>query len=124
MTVTALDTKLVPKVLAMVAKYGKTVVFSQISMNVSRPSRGDHDHKRIRTYSHKVTPPQDVKSNFVDGETVKYGDALIYLPASGLLFTPASGMTVNIDAVKWTLQSVGAIYTGELIALYEIRIRK
>lgn len=122
--VTVLDTKLAPKVLAIIAKYGKTVSWSVTSGATHTPSTGAVTGGTTTAHTVKVTPPEPYESKYVDGDVVREGDSRIYIAASGLAFTPAENQRVTIDAAVWTVTRVNAIYSGDLVCLWEAGLRR
>lgn len=121
---TILDTKLIPKILAKVIKYGKTVDFVVPATKVHAPETGIVTETNPTTYSKKVTPPEPYIEGYAPPESIRVGDSKIYLPSSGLEFTPTRGYLVQFDSTKWRMENVNPIYTGEQIALYELQLRK
>ena len=121
---TAFDNKMIPEILALVAQYGKTVTITLDGTSLYDPETGYGTQGYPTEYDVKVTPPEQYERQFFEGETVKIGDARVWLPASGLEFTPVISMKVDFDNQTWTVQSVLPIYTGEQIALYGLQIRR
>lgn len=121
---TSLDTKLRPKVLAVIAQYGKAVSFAVDSGGTHSASTGTVSGTSTTTYSVTVTPPAPYASKFIDGDTIRDGDALIYLAAQDLAFTPAAGQRVTIDSAVWTVTRANAIYSGELVCAWEVGLRR
>ena len=120
---TVLDDKLVPLALSLVAKFGKLVVFKEVTKTYTAAT-GDVVESAIINHSVKVTPPEKFDDTLVNGEIIQVGDTKVSLPKSGLLFTPITGMQVTIDSVTWKIVTVSPIYTCEQIALYELQLRK
>jgi hypothetical protein len=119
---TDLDTKLIPKVLALVNNYGTTATFVELTTQTYDPTDGDVTEVGVN-HNHKVTPPQPVHQ-FREGDVVRIGDCEINLPASGLGFTPDEGMRVVIGSETWRIVRFDPIYTGDLVALYRIFLRR
>ncbi len=71
-----------------------------------------------------VTPPAPYASKFIDGDTIRAGDAQVFLAAQGLAFTPAPLQRVTIDGDVWTVVSANAIYSGDLVCAWEVGLRR
>jgi len=78
----------------------------------------------VTTYTVKIAPPELYDAQYANGDTIRIGDAKTIIAASGLPFTPVLGIGLTIDATNWTIVDVQALYSGELIAAYELRIRR
>lgn len=119
---TALDTKIIPKVFNLVAKYGKVVTFNSRSGYTYDETEGTAT-STITSYSKKVTPPDKYDVRYVDGDLIRVGDSRIFLPAQGLEFTPARGESVIVDSESWTIIKANPIYSGDLVCLWELQLR-
>jgi len=122
-TPTDLDTDLIPEILSIVTEFGRTVIFTVYGSEAYNTATGAVTKSGASTYSKKVTPPEGYEEKLVDNTVIKRGDKRIYLPASGLEFTPTKMMEVKIGDVNWRIQDVKPIYTGEQVGLYELQIR-
>ena len=122
--VTALDTKLRPKTVELIEKYGKSVTWTVTSGGTYVPATGSTSGATSTPYTVKVTPPEPYTSKFIDGDTIRVGDALIYLAAQDLAFTPAENQHVTVDGVVWVVVRVNAIYSGDLVCLWEAGLRR
>lgn len=120
---TDLDTRLIPKVLAIVNRLGKSVTFETVSGGSYDPLTRVVTGGTMTPVVKKVTPPYEFKNYLIDGDNIRVGDLQIDLPASGLTFTPERGWIVVIDTVRYTVIKVSPVYTGEQIALYNLQLR-
>ena len=123
---TPLDLKLVPKALEIVYRFGINASFA-----VDKINPDDYDSETGATTPdtptdtvRKVTPPENYDRHMIDGEVIKFGDMRIFLPASGLTFTPKEGLEVTIAAELWKIEKVGVHYSGEDVAIYELQLRQ
>ncbi len=121
---TKLDIKLIPKVKRLVVKYGKTMDFIVPATKTYNRLTGATSETSPTTYSKKVTPPEPYIEGYVPAESIKVGDTKVYLPSEDLEFTPKNGYLVEFGATKWRMEFVNPIYSGELVALYELLLRK
>lgn len=121
---TVLDDKMIPKIFAIIERYGKSVTFTVEAVQSYNPATGETTAATPVTHTRKVTPPTAYEQRFVDGETIRAGDMKVFVAAQGLAFVPALDQRVTIDSVAWRIMAVGPIYTGELVALYELQLRK
>lgn len=121
--VTALDLTLPATALAVLTEFGKNVTFSVTSGGTNSPSTGAVTGATTTTYTVKAYP-YPYEARYVDGDVVQVGDAKLILAASGLAFTPAPGQSVTIDAAVWRVIAANAIYSGELVAAWELQVRR
>ena len=121
---TVLDDRLIPRILAIVQRLGKLVVFTVAATESYNPDTGEATRATAASYSLKVTPPEVYEEGLIDGENIRRGDMRVWLPASGLAFTPSPTVTVTIDGATWAVVDVAPVYTGEQVALYGLQLRK
>ncbi len=119
---TALDIRLLPKVLEIIERMGKTVTFHVPSGEVYDPI-ARQTTSTITNINKKVSPPDKYGVKFIDGTQILAGDNYVILPASGLTFTPRSGHNVTVNGLKWGIVSVESIFSGEDICAYQIQLR-
>lgn len=75
-------------------------------------------------YSIVISPPEPYNNRMIDGEVIQVGDAQCLLQGKGLAFTPAIADVVLHKTVRWKVVGLNPIYSGELIAAYEVQLRK
>jgi hypothetical protein len=122
---TALDAKLLPKTLALVAKYGKQMSFAVPASGYTfDSSTGVGTPGAITTYVETCTPPDKYKDSFVNGDTIQEGDVWIILPAMNLAFTPMKTQQVTFDGNTWVIVQLDPLYSGDSVCAYELRLRK
>ena len=121
---TPLDIRLIPKVLAIVSRLGKSITFETISGGTYDPLTRVYTGGSMTPIVKKVSPPYKFEDAVVNGDSIQAEDLQTDLPASGLSFTPKVGWTVLIDSVRYRILSVSPVYTGEAVALYHMQLRK
>ena len=121
---TALDVRLIPKVLEIVERLGKRVTFTVAPPAAYNPDTGEAAQVAAATYSKKVSPPDLYHESLVNGDNIRKGDVRVWLPAGGLEFTPVINASVTIDGTVWTVMDVQPVYSGEKIAIYGLQLRK
>ncbi|MBX3380112.1 MAG: hypothetical protein KF805_08445 [Phycisphaeraceae bacterium] len=123
---TALDTKIAAKLPPIVAKYGKDVSITRNPTSVAQPGLGTVTAGAPSTATYKVTPPQGVSTRLIDGENILVGDHEVYLPNQSLAWTPRveDSLVVTIDGVPWKCVAIEPVYSGELIAVWRLVLRK
>lgn len=121
-TPTTLDEKLVPKALSLIQRFGHEIDFIDETVSFDAVA-GTISVSASTTYSTRVSPPERYLDQYVDGDTVQFGDARVFVPASGLAFAPTNTMRVEFDGTYWRIVSVDEIWSGEQRALYEVQIR-
>ena len=121
---TVLDDALVPAALDMINRFGRNMEFTNPRDKSYDPATGIGSESICRSLTAKASPPIDYEQRYIDGESVKRGDARIFLAGSGLAFTPERDMTVKFDSITFKAISVIIYYSGELIAAYEVQLRR
>ena len=121
---TALDAKLVPLALALVTKYGLNAEFETMLVSQYDAESGGTIETGPATYTKKVSPPSPFEQRFIDGEAIRQDDLEIYLPGSGLKFTPVVDMTVRIGTVTYRVVMANPVYSGEQIAVFRLQLRR
>lgn len=119
---TALDTNLLPAILSLLDRLGKTVTVHDVpgAVNVSTGRvSGTPD-----SWSVKVTPPAPVKQSLVDGDVVQTRDAAMLVAAQDIVFTPTIGQRVVVDSLSYKVVKVIPLYSGELICAYRLIARQ
>lgn len=119
---TVLDTRIRPKVASIISDLGKPVVFRIPAAASYDPTTGESVEVSPVEYTVKATPPNPVVIDSRDGSTVLRQTKGIILAAQGLAFTPAVGQSVLIDGVEAAVVSVSPIYSGELIAAFQVEL--
>ena len=114
----ALDT-LVPTILKIVNLFGKTVSF-KTDAGAYDPATGKHT-KNETAVSAVVTRPEPVRK-FGEANDQQRGEIKVFLPASGLTFTPDLRMRCVIDSKSYRVVRINPIYTGAEVGLYELEL--
>lgn len=115
---TTLDDSLPAEVAAVLATYGKDVIFSVPIGKTYNEATGGLDGGYTQNYPVKAAPPYEFSRQYVNGTTIQEGDVriLIAKPAD---FTPAISHKVIFDSQTFNLVSVSPIYSGENVVAYE-----
>lgn len=101
---TALDDRLIPKVLTIIERLGTEVTIND-------------------TYAVKSTPPYPYSRAFVNGDTIRAEDVLVYLAAQDIPVMPDRGQRVTFDGTNWTVVEVRKILSGQYVVLYALQLR-
>lgn len=121
---TAIDDRLIPKVEALIARLGKSIVINCVTNEGTVSNDGSVKGRTETPVTVKVIPPYPVDDKYVNGDTTRMGDLQTYVPAVSFGYEPVAGWTAVIDNKTWTIVSVEPIYTGDAIALYGLVMRK
>ena len=121
---TALDKKLVPKVLSIINRVGRNMDFSFPLAKSYDPATGAGSESIFKTVTAKASPPIDFEQRYVNDDSVKRGDVKIFLAAKNLSFTPIIDMEVKFDGISFKAIAVLPIYSGEQVAAFEVQLRK
>lgn len=129
---TALDTELIPEIVDLVAEFGKTVTWRTYPSKTVTESTSEVTLNAPTDYSVKVTPPEMYQEQTSkDGRaTMREGVKLLLASGAGtsdaLAFTP--GRTIDtfqrviVDSKTWTIAEIELIYSGDLVAAYEVKL--
>lgn len=118
---TALDDRLVPRVKALIERFGKLLTFTieETSFDAAAGATVVNDR---RLESVRCSPPAQFMIEAAGG-TAKLSESLeTYLPAQGLSFEPKVGMVVSFDGRDRKVLGVGKVYTGEAIAVFRLEV--
>ena len=119
---TPLDDILVPKVIDLINKFGISVDFiEKTSKTYDRATGAGGDTPAPHTV--KSSPAVDVDDSYIDNDLVRQGDSVIYL-ASDIPFTPVKGIKATIYGIVWKTVKVRPLYSGDLIAAWELILRR
>ena len=119
-----LDTELRLVAQTLISDLGKLVDFSVPATKTYDPTTGIVTEGAITVHSVKVSPPERYEERFVDEDLIRARDLRISLAALGLAFTPDLAMLVTIDSIAFDIIHITPVYSGELIALYELQLRQ
>lgn len=121
---TALDTKLVPKVLALLARLGATATLKTKTAAEYDPTLTSQAIPTGTPDAVKITPPEIRRAHAIAGAGHELR-LLTFVAASGLTTVPVAGKSLlTIGARTYIITAVGDIYTGDEIALYELEVEK
>jgi len=90
---TNLDKRMIPKVVKLINKYGKTVVFKLYPNAKYNPPTGDMQNLDPIGYIKKIIPPYNYDDKYINGDLIKVGDM-------------QSGMGVNYTSIPSGVQVV------------------
>ncbi len=126
---TQLDIKIIPKVFKLIQKHGKTVEFVETTGGGAYdPATRKTTNRNKKKHNVKVTPPDKYKEDEIDGDVIRRGDSRILVPSQGLLFEinedTIQFLRINYDTLGWEVKSYIPYYSGELIAVYELQLRR
>lgn len=118
----ALDTIFGPLAKNLIAKFGKTAT---LRVNTSTFNVATGKNTVTPTdYSVVVTPPQPIEKRFINGTTVLEGDAVCMIARAAISVVPVAGNFILLDGVPWQIITQRPVYSGELVAAYELQIRQ
>ena len=120
---TELDLEIPAIVVSLLATYGRDGVFVVRSRTYSEVT-GKTAYGSEPNVVAKCTPPWPYGVSFKVGTVATEGEAVTYLAAQGLPFTPVVGMQVVIDGLTWVTTHVDRISSGELDAAWAMRIQR
>ena len=121
---TSLDKELVPAVLDIINEVGRNMQFTNPRVVNYDPVTGIGNETICKTLTRKASPPIDFEQRYVDGDSVRRGDARIFIAASGLPFTPLPDMHIKFDTEEFKAVNILPLHSGEQVAAYEIQLRR
>lgn len=131
---TTLDAILVPRVMALIERFGKLASFTVLSSSTYDPATGGvvESAEVGSPVRIKVTPPTPYARRFVGNDAMREGDIQIgFSPVAPdadtgapISFVPVLGMDVSIDSVSLETVAVDIVYSGESVALYILTLRE
>ena len=120
-----LDSTFVPLAESLINEFGKVVIFT------SKPKTGEFDRKTgklvaptFETYTAKIAPPENYTHSFIDGDLIRVGDQKTIVSNQGNSFVPDVGWAITLDSTVWKIVKTNALYSGELIAAWELQLRQ
>lgn len=119
---TALDSRAAQVVTRALAKFGKLVEITVKTNGTFNPATGAVTGETSTAYSVLATPPKAV-TEYQSNDLLKNGDVTISIHGVQS-FSVAVGQLVKIDGVSWTIVTFESIYSGELVALTKLYLRR
>jgi len=127
--VTALDAKLVPKALAIIAKVGRSATVTVRSGATYDAATGKYTGGTSTPYTVTMTPRLAYEQRYVGSpssgnDVIKAEDCYVLLAGSGLAFTPNRGQILTILGTTYRVIDVKPYETGDQIAAFELQLRR
>lgn len=114
------------KVAEIIADKGKAATYRKIAKSYSRTT--GETTETATDYTVKMTPPESDDRRFarstIEGTLVEAGDVFVSLADSAIEFVPEVGDKVIFDSETWTVVQIIKTYSGELIATWDLQVRK
>ncbi len=121
---TRLDDRLVPKVKDLIDRLGKSATVTTEDDKTYDSGTGKTANTGTTIHTIKISPPAPYNKNYDGASIVKVGDQRTFVAAKDLTFTPEPGLLLKVDSDEWRMVSINTLRSGELIAAYEIQLRK
>jgi len=120
---TVLDDKLVPAVLKLSTRLGKTVSATSEALTYV-PSTGTSSRVTTAHANQKLLGLRPVSQRYFDLGLAQDGDSQAIFAASGLnAAIPVQGTRVAIGGTNYTITVVEAIHSGDSVAAYRVLLR-
>ena len=122
-----LDDSLTATAIELIQEFGKDVsytnrVYSDPSDN--QTAEGDLSSSSTSTvYDAVISPPEPFDSDMIDGNTVRFGDTNAFIQGQELSFSPNISDSLIIDGFIFTIIGFSPLYSGNLIAAYNLHLR-
>lgn len=118
---TALDARLGPKVLAIVARLGTNAVFRNVLTSSYAPGTLVVT-KTTADVTRKVSPP--MQRRMLDPQATTGRDqTMIVVAGSGLTFTPTVAQVVTVCGQTYSIETVEAIRSGDDVAAWMLGLK-
>jgi hypothetical protein len=113
---TPLDERLVPLVQNLLDRLGKDGTITEETGGYD-PATGTIGGD-TNVEPGKFTPPMPWEKFFDAGDNRRRGMLRTFVAAKDLIFAPADGMILTLDAIKYRIVSVEPVHSGERVVLY------
>ena len=118
-----LDTKIIPKVLEILTKYGMSITMVEISGGTYDPATGENTGETTTDHSVKIAPPSP-GIGYIINDLVKEGDMETTIATSGLTIDFDNQLEFTLDSKKWKVIHHTPMYSGDSIAAYQLLLRQ
>ncbi len=118
-----LDTQLREAALKLIDDLGKIGTFVERPNLVAVPSQGKTTSDPEVLHSVKMSPPDDYVDQYAAGDVIQEGQFKTFVAASALEAIPLTlikGMEIRFDGTSFTITTIKKLYSGELIAAFEL----
>lgn len=120
---TELDLEIPGLAQELIASYGKLVTYKIVTAGVYSPSTGIANPSTANLSIRCVV--EDMRSNAFNADIVKAGDKkLTFADADFTAGKPSAGDIVVIDGDSFTVIEPKAVYSGDLVAIWQLQVRK
>ena len=127
-----LDSTFVPLAKDLIDRFGKIVTFTEAQDDSSyEPATGDATPVASLTHTGvKISPPSRSNSQWGENDLLEENEHTCLVATSGNAFTAQAnwiekkgkGWQILIDGVQWTVVIGKAVYSGEQIAVWKLKI--
>ena len=118
---TVLDDKMLPKILAAIAKVGVSATWNTATKSYNRTTGVVTDSGT--NHSVTVSPPPPVSAALVSA-TIESTDTVSFLAGKGLTFTPKIGDLVTYSSAgTYEVLELHTLYSGDSVAAYKAILR-
>ena len=121
-----LDTTARATAYRLTQSFGKDVTLRRIAKTTYDPSTGAGGEDATPVdYIVKVTPPSDYMLTDVGGTLIESGDMVVSMPALNAPVEPDEDTDkVIVDKEVWNVKAVGRLWSGELVAMYNLLLTR
>jgi len=117
-----LDSVLRPVAERLIENFGIPITYRRLTKTFSAATGKNTTTETL--FSTISSPPEPVNNQRIDGTAIQVGDMLTLLKSLNLGFTPSIGDRVTIGADLWQVVGVTPLYSGALVAAYELQLRQ
>lgn len=111
----------------LVDRLGKEVLLQRV-FTAPNPGTGGTTNVIEKEVKRTATPPRDFTQARIAGTLIEAGDTVIQVPALGLDMgkpeEPRQGDQVVMDGETWSVVQVGRVYSGHLVVLFTLQLRR
>ncbi len=78
----------------------------------------------LQTQPATSSDPVEFSSHLVNGESIRAGDAKVYVAARGLAWAPGAGDVAIVSGTRWVAVAVRTHALSGTVLLYELHVRR
>lgn len=107
----------------LIDQFGGTATLQSVTININAPAGTSTETIVAETV--KISPPQNVEIDAIDGTLVQAGDMQTVLARQGLSNVPVANKDRLVFAGEtWKIVGVDPIYSGDQVAAYTLNLRR
>ena len=119
---TSLDVKLVPRVVSLLNKLGKTITLTRELAGAYDPLTLTTTPTGTQVQTVKITPPEAYSDFYVNNTTIQAGDFRCFM-STDLTWVPKQNDIAEFDGLTFRIIKIQPVFSGDNIVLYGMQLR-